>query len=287
MLIANSDSPRSPKGEAGASPAFLEIRAVGKTFGSDRKPVEAIRSVNLAVARGEFVTLLGPSGCGKSTLLMMMAGLEVPTTGEALIEGTRITGPRPDNGVVFQDHTLLPWKSIIDNVLLPSRILGLPAAESRSRAEELLALVGLYEFRDQRPKQLSGGMKQRAAICRALVHDPQLLLMDEPFSALDAITRDEMNMILMDVWERFQTTVIFVTHSIREAVLLSGRVIVLGGRPSSIAYEMEVPFGRPRSFELTETSEFNRLCSVLRSKIEHGVGRQRRLQPQPLAGRAQ
>jgi NitT/TauT family transport system ATP-binding protein len=286
MMVHAIDPAVSPLLRGGASAPFLDIRAVGKTYGSDRKQVEAIRSIDLAVARGEFVTLLGPSGCGKSTLLMMMAGLEQPTAGEVRIEGTRVRGPRADNGIVFQDHTLLPWKSIIDNVLLPTRILGLPAAEYRPRAEALLDLVGLYDFRDQRPKQLSGGMKQRAAICRALVHEPQLLLMDEPFSALDAITRDEMNIMLMDVWERFHTTVIFVTHSIREAVLLSDRVIVLGGRPASIAHEMSVPFARPRDFALTETREFNHLCGVLRGKIEHGMGRGQRSQPRALAGSA-
>jgi NitT/TauT family transport system ATP-binding protein len=274
-------------GAAGRSNSFLQVTAVGKIFSPERKPVEAIRSVNLAVAPGEFVTLLGPSGCGKSTLLLMMAGLEVPTSGEVRIEGTRVTGPRADNGIVFQDPTLLPWKTVIDNVLLPARILGLPATKYRPRAEELLDLVGLYEFRDKRPKQLSGGMKQRAALCRALVHDPQLLLMDEPFSALDAITRDEMNIILMEMWERYHKTVVFVTHSIREAVLLSDRVIVLGGRPATIAYALQVPFERPRSFALTETSEFNRLCGVLRSKIEHGLGGDRRSHLQALARGAQ
>ncbi|MDB5410803.1 MAG: transporter ATP-binding protein [Rhodospirillales bacterium] len=283
MMVFRHSAATSGMRASDQSNSFLEVTAVGKTFSPDRKPVEAIRSVNLAVGRSEFVTLLGPSGCGKSTLLLMMAGLEVPTSGEIRIGGTRVTGPRADNGIVFQDHTLLPWKTIIDNVLLPIRILGLPTAKYRQRAEELLELVGLHEFRDKRPKQLSGGMKQRAAICRALVHDPQLLLMDEPFSALDAITRDEMNIILMDIWERYHTTVVFVTHSIREAVLLSDRVIVLGGRPATIAYELQVPFERPRSFALTETSEFNQLSGVLRSKIEQGIGRARDAHPPALA----
>ena len=188
----------------------------------------------LAVRKGEFISLLGPSGCGKSTLLMMIAGLETPTAGRIELDGTLVAGPRRDIGIIFQDATLLPWKSALENVLLPVRILRRPVREHRDRARELLASVGLAGFENHKPGQLSGGMRQRVAICRALINDPEILLMDEPFSALDAITRDEMNELLVDLMERTAKTVVFVTHSIREAAFLSDRVLVMGGRPSGI-----------------------------------------------------
>ncbi len=259
-------------GVTGASP-YIAVDQVRKVYNPGRHAVEAISSITFRVEAGEFVSILGPSGCGKSTLLMMAAGLEPLTGGRIEIGGRPVDGPRTEFGVIFQDPTLLPWKSALDNVLFPIHILKRPKADYRDRAEGLLDMVGLQEFQAKRPHQLSGGMKQRVAICRALVHDPMLLLMDEPFSALDAITRDEMNVALLDIWDRYHKTALFVTHSIREAVFLSDRVLVMAGRPSTILCEVRCPFPRPRDLGLGETREFNEICSKLREKIEEGYGR--------------
>jgi len=251
-----------------ATPPLVSVKNVQKTYFTRQAPVQAVASASVDVARGEFVSLLGPSGCGKSTLLMMMAGLERPTGGSILLGGSEIKEPRRDIGIIFQDATLLPWKSAIENVLFPVRILKLPIEPYRRRARELLAMVGLSDFENKKPSQLSGGMRQRVAICRALIHDPDILLMDEPFSALDAITRDQMNVALSEILETYKKTVIFVTHSIREAAFLSDRVVVMGGRPSTIALDMKMPFGRPRRFEIEETPEFVGVCRQLRLTIE-------------------
>jgi NitT/TauT family transport system ATP-binding protein len=251
---------------------LVSVSNVQKTYFTRQAPVQAVASASVNVARGEFVSLLGPSGCGKSTLLMMIAGLEQPTGGSILLGGTEVREPRREIGVIFQDATLLPWKSALDNVLFPVRILKLPIEPYRRRAHELLAMVGLSEFENKKPSQLSGGMRQRVAICRALIHDPEILLMDEPFSALDAITRDQMNVALSEILETYKKTVIFVTHSIREAAFLSDRVVVMGGRPSTIMLDMKMPFERPRRFELEETPEFVSVCRKLRLTIEQAHG---------------
>jgi len=251
-----------------AAPPLVSVKNVQKTYFTRQAPVQAVASASVDVARGEFVSLLGPSGCGKSTLLMLMAGLERPTAGSILLSGSEIKEPRRDIGIIFQDATLLPWKSALENVLFPVRILKLPIEPYRQRARELLAMVGLSDFENKKPSQLSGGMRQRVAICRALIHDPDILLMDEPFSALDAITRDQMNVALSEILETYKKTVIFVTHSIREAAFLSDRVVVMGGRPSTIALDMKMPFGRPRRFEIEETPEFVGVCRQLRLTIE-------------------
>jgi NitT/TauT family transport system ATP-binding protein len=248
--------------------SFVAARGVAKTYATRSGPVHAVAQASFTAKSGEFISLLGPSGCGKSTLLMMMAGLETPSAGELTLAGAPVTGPRRDTGVIFQDATLLPWKSTLDNVLFPIEILKLSRKDYRDRAQELLLRVGLGGFENKRPHELSGGMRQRVAICRALVHDPQVLLMDEPFSALDAITRDQMNVVLSELLERYRKTVIFVTHSIREAVYLSDRVLVMGGRPSSIILDMPVPFQRPRRFEIEETQAFGEACRTLRLTIE-------------------
>jgi NitT/TauT family transport system ATP-binding protein len=247
---------------------LVSVAGVQKTYFTRQAPVQAVASASVNVARGEFVSLLGPSGCGKSTLLMMIAGLEQPTGGSIFLGGSEIKQPRRNIGIIFQDATLLPWKSALENVLFPVRILKLPMEPYRRRAKELLAMVGLSDFENKKPSQLSGGMRQRVAICRALIHDPDILLMDEPFSALDAITRDQMNVALSEILETYKKTVIFVTHSIREAAFLSDRVVVMGGRPSSIVLDMKMPFGRPRRFEIEETPEFVRVCRQLRLTIE-------------------
>jgi len=221
------------------------------------------------VPRGQFVAILGPSGCGKSTLLMMCGGLEAITAGSSSIDGTPMTGPRTSIGVIFQDSTLLPWKTVLDNVMFPIQLLRRSRREHRERARELLNLVGLSGFENHKPHQLSGGMRQRAAICRALVYDPDILLMDEPFSALDAITRDEMNDALLDIWSRYTKTALFVTHSIREAVYLADRVLVMNRRPATVVADVTIPLGRPRDPSVGETPLFNEICGQLRGMIEH------------------
>jgi NitT/TauT family transport system ATP-binding protein len=256
---------------------YVTVTNLRKVYQTGAESVEAVSSVGFTVPRGQFVAILGPSGCGKSTLLMMVGGLETITSGSIEIGGAPMTGPRTSIGVMFQDPTLLPWKSAIDNVLFPIRVLKRPIAEYRERARDLLALVGLQDFADKKPHQLSGGMRQRVAICRALVYDPELLLMDEPFSALDAITRDEMNEALLDIWQRYTTTALFVTHSIREAVLLADRVLVMTRRPATIVEDLTIPFERPRDMSIGDTPEFTEICSHLRGMIEHshahGMGR--------------
>jgi NitT/TauT family transport system ATP-binding protein len=235
--------------------------------------LEAIREVSFEVGPGEFVSVLGPSGCGKSTLLMMTAGLLDPSGGQIRIRGTPVAGPRREVGVVFQSPVLLPWRSVLDNVLLPVEMLRLPRQAYHARARELLAMVKIEDFAGKLPRELSGGMRQRASICRALIHDPAILLMDEPFSALDALTRDQMGLELLRIWERHKKTVVFVTHSIREAVFLSDRVLVMAQRPATITLELDVKLPRPRRLEVEETEEFSRLVGVLRKSIEasHGL----------------
>lgn len=247
--------------------SYVEVDRVRKIYNPGRGQIEAVGSVSLSVASGDFVAILGPSGCGKSTVLMMVGGLEGPTEGEIRIDGSPVNGPRLDTGIMFQDSTLLPWKTVLENVLFPIRIQGKSMEEFRARSLELLDMVGLAEFANKKPGQLSGGMKQRAAICRALVYDPHLLLMDEPFSALDAITRDELNEALLDIWQRYHKTGLFVTHSIREAVFLSDRVLVMAPRPSRIIADVRIPFGRPRDVSVQERPEFTELCTMLRAKI--------------------
>jgi len=247
-----------------AAKVALRVAQVRKVFGT----LEAIKNISVDVADGEFISVLGPSGCGKSTLLMMIAGLTQPTSGELVLAGSPITGPRNDVGVVFQSPVLLPWRSVIDNVLFPIELLRLPRAQYHDRAMDLLKMTKLEDFADALPRQLSGGMKQRASICRALVHNPSTLLMDEPFSALDAITRDDMAVELLRIWQANRKTVIFVTHSIREAAFLSDRVLVMGRRPATIIDEVKIDLQRPRQIGMTEEEDFNKYVRHLRKSIE-------------------
>ncbi len=251
-----------------AADAALHIRAVRKSYAK----LEAIRHVGFDVREGEFVSLLGPSGCGKSTLLMMIAGLIAPSEGEIVIGGAAVRGPRREVGVVFQSPVLLPWRSVLHNVMFPVELQKLPRERYRQRALDLLRMAKLEEFAALLPRQLSGGMRQRVAICRALVHDPRILLMDEPFSALDAITRDEMAIELLSIWQAHRKTVLFVTHSIREACLLSDRVLVMGRRPSTIVEEVDIALARPRTIAMTEDEDFNHYVRHLRQAIEASHG---------------
>ena len=225
----------------------MRIASLQKSYGA----LEAIREVSFAVGEGEFVSVLGPSGCGKSTLLMMIAGVIAPTAGEIRVKDAKVTGPRRDVGVVFQSPVLLPWRTVLQNVLFPVELMRLPRAQYTGRAMELLRMAKIDEFAAALPRQLSGGMRQRVAICRALVHNPDILLMDEPFSALDAITRDEMGVELLRIWQANRKTVIFVTHSIREAAFLSDRVLVMARRPGTIIDDVAIDLPRPRQIAMT------------------------------------
>jgi NitT/TauT family transport system ATP-binding protein len=242
----------------------LRIKNVRKLYGD----LEAIRNVSLDVTANEFLGILGPSGCGKSTLLMMVAGVVGKSAGQISINETPVSGPRPDIGVVFQQPVLLPWRTVIDNVLFPVELLREPRAKYTERAMRLLAMAKIDEFARHLPRQLSGGMRQRVSICRALIHDPGILLMDEPFSALDAITRDEMGVELSRIWQANRKTVLFVTHSIREAAFLSDRVIVMGRRPATVVEEIKIALPRPRDITVMESEPFNSYVRQLRKAIE-------------------
>ena len=253
--------------------AFKAITAsrVRKIYDTPSGAVEAVAAADFEIARGDFVTILGPSGCGKSTLMLMIAGLEPATSGTITLDGLPVSGPQIDTGMMFQDPTLLPWRSVLDNVLFPIDMRGAVSPENRQRAESLLRMVDLWAFRDKRPRELSGGMRQRVALARALVNDPRILLMDEPFSALDAITRDEMGLALARIWDTTRKTAIFITHSIREAIFLSDRILVMGRRPSTIIEDVKVPFERPRDPSIEADPRFNELYLHLKASIHRST----------------
>jgi NitT/TauT family transport system ATP-binding protein len=236
---------------------FIHLAGVKKVYRTRKTEFLAVSEVTFDVAEGELVALVGPSGCGKTTLLKILAGLHPYDSGEVRIgSATQPFDPSRDIGMVFQQPLLLKWRRIIDNVLLPAEILGLPAAESRERARHLLALVGLQGAEDKYPYQLSGGMQQRAAIARALIHDPKLILMDEPFGALDALTREKMNLELLRIWEQAKKTIVFVTHGITEAVFLGTRVVVLSAGPARMADNFLVELQHPRTLDMKTSEKF-------------------------------
>jgi NitT/TauT family transport system ATP-binding protein len=226
---------------------MIRLTGVSRTFTGRSGTVEALRGIDLEVGDGEFVAVLGRSGCGKSTLLRLISGLLPPTAGEVRVSGDRVTKPRRDIAMMFQKPALLPWRSVLDNVLLPMQIFGGRKAAHRDRAHELLAMTGLTGFAKRLPHELSGGMQQRVALCRSLIANPRVMLMDEPFSALDALTREELSGELQRVHMDLGTTIVFVTHSIDEAVLLADRVVVLSPRPGRIREILEVKIPRPRT----------------------------------------
>lgn len=247
---------------------MIEVSDLSKVF-VPRKgaPITALDGVSLTIERNEFVAVVGPSGCGKSTLLRIIAGLIAPTGGDVSINGERVTKPLAEVGIVFQHPTLLPWATILDNVLFPLRMTNRMQSDSSQRASELLELVGLCGFERRYPRELSGGMQQRVSICRALIGDPDLLLMDEPFGALDALTREEMTEQLLRVWTERPKGILFITHSIAEAVLLADRVVVMTPRPGRIAEIMSVNLPRPRTFDHEATDEFHRCSQRIRSIV--------------------
>lgn len=257
--------PMSADAASGARATMIEVARLDKTFVTVRNErIHALSDISLSVAEREFVTIVGPSGCGKSTLLKIVAGLLGATRGRVLLAGTPVDRPRQDIGIVFQNPVLLPWRTVLDNVLLPAEVQGLPRAPARARARELLSMVGLGGFENKYPMELSGGMQQRAAISRALVHDPNILLMDEPFGALDAMTREQMNLDLQRIWLEAGKTVILITHSIPEAVFLGDRVIVMSARPGKIARVVDVDIARPRSIDVMGEPDFGRMTGEIR-----------------------
>lgn len=245
--------------------AATNVYKVYETSGGPE--ITALEDINLEITHNEFVTLVGPSGCGKSTLLKMIAALITPSQGTLSLDGKPLTGPSRDIGIVFQDAVLLPWRNVVDNVLLPVEILGLRKEDYRKTAMDLLHLVGLNGFEHRMPNELSGGMQQRTAICRALIHNPSILLMDEPFAALDAMTREELGLELLRIWEEHKKTIVFVTHSIPEAILLADRVVVMTPRPGRIARIIDIKLGRPRTLDMEFSSEFKAYSDEVRSLI--------------------
>jgi NitT/TauT family transport system ATP-binding protein len=233
--------------------------------GSD--DVRALESVSFDVSDNEFIALVGPSGCGKSTLLRIVSGLVSPTAGQVTVDGKVVDGPKQDVGIVFQAPVLLGWRTVLDNVLFPVELLGLDRKKHRQDALELIQLVGLRGFEDKHPRQLSGGMQQRVSICRALIHDPSMLLMDEPFGALDALTREEMSHELLRIWEQRRKTILFVTHSIPEAVLLADRVIVMSARPGRVELDLAIRIDRPRRNDVERGAQFLEYCDQIRQVI--------------------
>jgi len=248
---------------------LIAASALNQTYVSqDRSVVAALTDVTLDVATGEFVTIVGPSGCGKTTLLRIMAGLLRPTSGSVQLLGRPVTGPNRNVGVVFQDPVLLPWRTVLDNVMLPVQVLDLDRERYRARALDLLALVRLRGFERKYPHELSGGMRQRVSLARALVHDPALLLMDEPFGALDAMTREAMNLELQRIWRESGKTVAFITHSIPEAAFLGDRVVVMSPRPGRIVDVVTVDLDRPRDLDMMGSDAFG----TYTRKIRHLLG---------------
>jgi ABC-type nitrate/sulfonate/bicarbonate transport system ATPase subunit len=247
--------------------AVLQIAGVERRFAGAGGGTLALQATSLSVAENDFVTILGPSGCGKSTLLRIVAGLDHPTAGEVLLDGTRIAGPGADRGMVFQSYTLFPWLDVLDNVCFGLRERGLPRSQQREIAQGFIAKVGLAGFEHHYPKQLSGGMQQRTAIARALANNPRILLMDEPFGALDHQTRELMQELLLGIWEAERKTVLFVTHDIDEAVFMAGRVVVMSARPGRIKLDRPVELAHPRHYSIKTTPAF----AVLKAELTESV----------------
>ncbi|MCI4429425.1 MAG: ABC transporter ATP-binding protein [Burkholderiales bacterium] len=246
---------------------ILTVRGVSKRFRSGTRETLALQATDLEVAENDFITILGPSGCGKSTLLRIVAGLETPTTGEVLLDARRIEGPGADRGMVFQSYTLFPWLSVLDNVCFGLRERGMARDQQLHLANGFLAKVGLQGFENHFPKQLSGGMQQRTAIARALANNPRMLLMDEPFGALDHQTRELMQELLLGIWEGEQKTVLFVTHDIDEAVFMAGRVVVMSARPGRIKLDRAVSLPHPRHYSVKTSPQFTELKAELTEQV--------------------
>jgi NitT/TauT family transport system ATP-binding protein len=244
----------------------ISVKELNKTYGTrEGAPIYALSNVSLEITRGEFVTVVGPSGCGKTTLLKILAGILKKSSGTILVNGNPINAPSRQLGVVFQEPLLLPWRNILQNIMVPVEIQGRDRAKFGAAAQQLLTLVGLEGFEQKYPRELSGGMQQRVGIARALIHDPDLLLMDEPFGALDARTREQMNLELMDIWSEKKKTILLITHSIAEAVFLADRIVVMSPRPGRIAEIIVVDLPRPRHLEIINTDVFGAYVKRVRA----------------------
>lgn len=270
MTAASETLPLTAVPDASGGDDYIRISRLSKTFGgagADR--TLALADVNFSIAKGSFVTVVGPSGCGKSTLLRIIAGLLDYSEGSVVMDGQPISGTRRDVGMVFQGSILLPWRTILENVLLPAEVLGLAMDEARVRAMHLLKMVRLEGFENKLPSQLSGGMQQRASIARALLHDPKILLMDEPFGALDALTREQMNQELQRIWLESGKTVVLITHSIPEAIFLGDVVLVMTPRPGTLAKVIPVRLPRPRTLGSMSEPGFASVAQDIRTLFNH------------------
>jgi len=256
------------------APGRIEGHGLSIRLGHGSDAFEAVQRLDFAVEPGEFVCILGPSGCGKSTLLGALAGHLVPSSGQLKVDGQTVAGPSPQRGMVFQHHTLLPWRSVLDNVAFGLKMQGLGRVERHRQAREMLQLVGLADFAGRWPSQLSGGMQQRAEIARVLINRPRLLLMDEPFGALDAQTRARMQELLLDIWASIRTTVVFVTHDIDEALFLADRILVMSPRPGRFIEDLRLDFARPRRASLLTSPKFTHLKRHCLALLRHEEGRE-------------
>ncbi len=252
----------------------IRVQHLWMRYGGDTDGVIALADIDFTVRDGEFVSIVGPSGCGKSTLLRILAGLMPPTSGQAALAGSPIDGPRRDIGVVFQSPVLFPWRTVLANAELPVDVQGLDRRAMRAKALELLKLVGLEGFESRYPRELSGGMQQRVSLVRALIHDPALLLMDEPFGALDAMTRETMHIELQRIWMERRKTIVFITHSIAEAVFLADRVLVMTPRPGKIGAELKIDLPRPRALDVVNTEIFGSYVRQIRAALNATGGAQ-------------
>jgi NitT/TauT family transport system ATP-binding protein len=250
----------------GSNP-ILAVQNLSAVFSNENGMLTALQNVSFSVEAQEFVCVLGPSGSGKSTLLRILGGLLTPTEGQVTLEGQPLRGPHPKVGLVFQDPSLMPWRSVIQNLLLPLELRGIPKEEATIHAKDILNLVGLGGFEHYLPRDLSGGMAQRVAIARSLVHDPDMLLLDEPFGALDALTRERMGAELSRIWQAHRKTVLMVTHAIDEAILLADRILVLGSQPGRLVFDAPVSLPRPRGDDIRYTAAFGALAHDLREAI--------------------
>ncbi len=262
------EKPRRRAAVATPGEPLLVVEAVTADFPDRERPLRALEGVSFDVRPQEFICIVGPSGCGKSTLLRLLGGLLQPTSGHVLFRGQVLAAPRRDIGFVFQRLNLLPWRDTLANVTLPLELDGVTLSEADTRAQVVLDLVGLVGFEHSLPRDLSGGMAQRVALARALAHDPLVLLLDEPFASLDALTRERMSQELLRIWQARRKTVVMVTHSISEAILLSDRVLVLSSRPGRLKLELPVALPRPRTLEMTHTRSFGHLVAEVREAIE-------------------
>lgn len=236
---------------------LIDVKGIHLTHPTKGREIEALRDVSFSASEGEFLSIVGPSGCGKTTMISLVSGLLAPTKGEIFVGGEKVMGPHKNVGMVFQEPTLLEWRTVMENIMLQIEIRkGYQREEYTEKAKQLLKIAGLEDFQDRYPWELSGGMQQRASFCRALVHDPPLLIMDEPFGALDAMTRDDMNIWLQDLWMAKTKTVVFITHDIGEAVFLSDRILVMTARPGRVNEIIDINLPRPRTIKTTESIEY-------------------------------